>query len=167
MIFWAQMDYINKPESPMTIWVTYGIIALVFLLVFIFRDTLSQWKEQIKSSIRKQMYMSFFGKNGSHGTEIHEDGFFSSLAKFLDDGFLAPSEAGVDDTYDYLMEDFKGMANADDNATDDGMDESTRISTNHLDKLLREIEEDAEDTDEEDNNEEDEDDDEESEDDMD
>jgi hypothetical protein len=147
------MDMSKMPESQMTIWITYGIIGLIFVLLFVFRNTLTRWKENLKATIRKQMYTSFFGKSGMHGTEIHEDGFFASLAKFLDDGFLAPSEAGPDEIYDYLMEDFEGMKSSKGKSAEE--DEDTRIHTNHLNRLLREIEEDAESTDEEDNHEED------------
>ena len=49
-----------------------------------------------------------FGKSGMHGTEIHER-ILCIFSKISRRWILAPSEAGPDEIYDYLMEDFEGM----------------------------------------------------------
>ena len=115
---------IDSSIAPVIIFIAF------FILIFIFRDSLSQLKERIKSTTRKWLYETLLKSNTEGSTiNIQTTGFIGSMVDLVDKFFLTPSEGGEDGTYDYFNVEEEGVTDkdeyedydADDN--DDGDDE--------------------------------------------
>lgn len=77
------------------------LLFILFLLIFFFRDQLSQFKEILKAKVRNTLKPMFFKvENGT----LHSspEGTMNFIWNYLDTCFLAPSEAGETGVYDYL-----------------------------------------------------------------
>ena len=90
------------PVKEQSLWLAYLLIAVFFVLLFVFRDTISQWKESVKATLRKGLYDRMIQVSVVGDTAKTSSGFFTVLFNFLDDHFLKPADGG---TYDYLKDD--------------------------------------------------------------
>lgn len=125
-------------EGMNTMWIG-AFLFVLFLLLFFFRDRISQIKEQLKIKIRESLKPMFFKVEGNTVHDIPE-GPMKFVWEYLDMFFLKPSEAGTEGYYDYLpneddegsnRDSKEGMQNNesdddddDDDESDDGDDES-------------------------------------------
>ena len=89
------------PVKEQSLWLAYLLIAVFFVLIFVFRDTISQWKETCKASLRKGLYDRMIQVSVVGDTAKTSTGFFTVLFNFLDEHFLKPADGG---TYDYLKD---------------------------------------------------------------
>jgi hypothetical protein len=96
-----QEAILNKNNNNMVI----GIVLFIsFLLIFFFRDQISQFKEILKAKLRSTLKPMFFKvENGTIYSS--EEGTMNFIWNYLDTYFLAPSEAGETGIYDYLPSD--------------------------------------------------------------
>lgn len=96
-----QQAILNKNNNNMVI----GIVLFIsFLLIFFFRDQISQFKEILKAKVRNTLKPIFFKvENGTIYSS--EEGTMHFIWTYLDSYFLAPSEAGETGIYDYLPSD--------------------------------------------------------------
>ena len=96
-----QQAILNKNNNNMVI----GIVLFIsFLLIFFFRDQISQFKEILKAKVRSTLKPMFFKvENGTIYSS--EEGTMHFIWNYLDTYFLAPSEAGETGIYDYLPSD--------------------------------------------------------------
>ena len=136
--------------------ILFVVCILLYLVIFFYRDELSQWKERQKLHLKNYLQKHIFAHDiNDNGEFIYDNNSLKSvLWDYLDNFLLAPSEAGVDGYYDYSMVD----SDTDDNAVEPMQ---SRTVENNEDE---EDEEDSDDDDEEDEEDSDEDDEEEDED---
>jgi len=92
--------YIPTTVKEQSLWLAYLLISVFFILLFVFRETLSQWKEILKAKIRTLLYDKMIQVSVVGDTAKTSTGFLSVLFHFLDDHFLKPSD-GL--PYDYLL----------------------------------------------------------------
>jgi nucleosome binding factor SPN SPT16 subunit len=132
--------------------ILFVVCILLYLVVFFYRDELSQWKERQKLHLKNYLQKHIFAHDiNDNGEFIYDNNSLKSvLWDYLDNFLLAPSEAGVDGYYDYSMVD------SDDNAVEPMQ---SRTVENNEDE---EDEEDSDDDDEEEDEDSDDNDDDES-----
>ena len=123
-----------------SLWLPYLLIAVFFTLLFVFKDTISNWKEICKSKVRKWLHDKMVQVSVVGDTAKTESGFLTVFFHFLDDHFLKPEEDGV--SYDYLLSDETG-------------NNDYNLQHDREDKVEEEEEEEEEDEEEEDEEEED------------
>jgi hypothetical protein len=116
--------------------ILFVVCILLYLVIFFYRDELSQWKERQKLHLKNYLQKHIFAHDiNDNGEFIYDNNSLKSvLWDYLDNFLLAPSEAGVDGYYDYSMVD------SDDNAVEPM--QSRTVENNEEDA------EDAEDSDE-------------------
>lgn len=92
--------------NEQSLWLAYLLIAVFCILLFVFRETLFQWKEKCKADIRKILHDRIIQVSVVGDTAKTSTGFLTVLFDFLDEHFLKPSA----DTsiYDYDDEDEGG-----------------------------------------------------------
>jgi len=107
-----------SPTNEQSLRLAYLLIIISFILLFVFRDTISHWKEVWKANLRKGLYDKMIQLSVVGDTAITSTGFFNVLYHFLDDHFLKPSD---DATFDYLLdgESDDGSVNKDKPENDD------------------------------------------------
>jgi hypothetical protein len=112
-----QSQQFQSIQMTNTVW-----IGIVFLLLFFFRDPLSQWKEGLKKRIRDSLKKIFFKVEGDTIHNVPE-GPMKILWEYLDTIFLSPSEAGLEGYYDYLPSENED-SDDDENTVVEGMQEN-------------------------------------------
>ena len=134
-------------EGMNTMWIG-AFLFVLFLVLFFFRDRISQIKEKLKLQVRESLKPMFFKVEGNTIHDIPE-GPMKFVWEYLDMFFLKPSEAGTEGYYDYLpneddeesnRDSKEGMQNNesddddddddDDDESDDGDDESDEDDEN-------------------------------------
>lgn len=83
-----------------SLWLSYLLVTVFFIFIFIFRDTISEWKEISKAKCRKWLYVKMLEVSVVGDTAKTSTGFYTVLFNFLDEHFLKPSD---DYLYDYLL----------------------------------------------------------------
>lgn len=119
-------------EGMNTMWIG-AFLFVLFLVLFFFRDRISQIKEQLKLQVRESLKPMFFKVEGNTIHDIPE-GPMKFIWEYLDMFFLKPSDAGTEGYYDYLPNEDDGDSNQGskegmqnnetDDDSDDGDDES-------------------------------------------
>ena len=129
--------------------ILFVVCILLYLVIFFYRDELSQWKERQKLHLKNYLQKHIFAHDiNDNGEFIYDNNSLKSvLWDYLDNFLLAPSEAGVDGYYDYSMVE----SDTDDNAVEPMQ---SRTVENNEDE---EDEEDSDDDDEEEDDDSDED----------
>jgi len=96
--------------------ILFVVCILLYLVIFFYRDELSQWKERQKLHLKNYLQKHIFAHDiNDNGEFIYDNNSLKSvLWDYLDNFLLAPSEAGVDGYYDYSMVD----SDTDDNAVE-------------------------------------------------
>lgn len=128
--------------------ILFVVCILLYLVIFFYRDELSQWKERQKLHLKNYLQKHIFAHDiNDNGEFIYDNNSVKSvLWDYLDNFLLAPSEAGVDGYYDYSMVE----SDTDDNAVEPMQS-----------RTVEEEDDDEEDSDDDDDEEEDSDDDDE------
>ena len=87
--------------------ILFVVCILLYLVIFFYRDELSQWKERQKLHLKNYLQKHIFAHDiNDNGEFIYDNNSLKSvLWDYLDNFLLAPSEAGVDGYYDYSMVD--------------------------------------------------------------
>lgn len=96
-----------------SLWLAYLLITVFFILLFVFRETISHWKEIWKAKCRKGLYDKMVEVSVVGDTAKTSTGVWTILFNFLDEHFLKPSD---DVSYDYLL---YGDSDYDPEETDD------------------------------------------------
>lgn len=90
----------STSETMNTMWIG-AFLFVLFLVLFFFRDRVSQIKEQLKLQVRESLKPMFFKVEGNTIHDIPE-GPMKFVWEYLDMFFLKPSEGGLEGYYDYL-----------------------------------------------------------------
>ena len=133
--------------------ILFVVCILLYLVIFFYRDELSQWKERQKLHLKNYLQKHIFAHDiNDNGEFIYDNNSLKSvLWDYLDNFLLAPSEAGVDGYYDYSMVD----SDTDDNAVEPM--QSRTVENNEDEEDEDDSDDDEEDEDDSDDDEEDED----------
>jgi hypothetical protein len=89
----------NDAEYSFTFFAIFGVVLIIIIAVFFFRDTLSFAKENTKHKVREFLKPIFFRVNGDTVHSVKE-GPLQFVWEYLDTYFLQPSEPST--LYDYI-----------------------------------------------------------------
>ena len=116
----------NNPLGPPPssfMWGAYIAFVLLFILFFVFRDTIAVWRESLKAYLRERLRQYIYVTSVDGNTvSTKDDGFITQFLLAIEEMFLMPEE---EFEYHYLgVEDFEPdiQMNATENTENDGMD---------------------------------------------
>jgi hypothetical protein len=89
----------NDSEFSFTFFAIFGVVLIILIAVFFFRDSISLAKESAKHKIRELLKPIFFKVNGDTVHTVKE-GPLQIVWEYLDTYFLQPSEPST--LYDYI-----------------------------------------------------------------